>query len=24
MREHEAPRACADCHTLPAPLPQGR
>jgi len=24
MGEHEAPRACAECHTLPAPLPQGR
>lgn len=23
MREHEAPRACADCHALPAPRPQG-
>jgi len=22
QRQHEAPRACADCHTLPAPLPQ--
>ena len=22
MREHEAPRACAECHTLPAPRPQ--
>lgn len=22
LREHEAPRACAECHTLPAPLPQ--
>jgi hypothetical protein len=23
MREHEAPRACAECHALPAPRPQG-
>jgi hypothetical protein len=22
MREHEAPRACAECHSLPAPRPQ--
>ncbi len=22
LREHEAPRACAECHTLPAPRPQ--
>ena len=22
MREHEAPRACAECHALPAPRPQ--
>jgi hypothetical protein len=22
MRQHEAPRPCAECHTLPAPLPQ--
>jgi nitrate/TMAO reductase-like tetraheme cytochrome c subunit len=22
LRQHEAPRACAECHTLPAPLPQ--
>jgi hypothetical protein len=22
MTEHEAPRACAECHTLPAPRPQ--
>jgi hypothetical protein len=23
MREHEVARACAECHTLPAPRPQG-
>jgi len=22
MRQHEAPRACAECHSLPAPTPQ--